>query len=107
MARTDIELIRDIATAVLWRIDDQVAEGVPFEDAKESAIKTASRSWVALPADTREALHDVCQSIGPPDLSARTIGAVRARFADAIAKARGRPMGLIERMFFALTGRTF
>ena len=38
--RHDIEFIRDIATSVLWRIDDEVARGVPFPEAKATAIKT-------------------------------------------------------------------
>lgn len=105
--RHDIDTIRNISTAVLWKIDDDVAAGVPFPEAKDKAIKHASKSWSYLIPETREAIFQLCYSIGPADLSKRTIAILKEDFRKDIEKYRGYPMGRIERAFYWLTGMSF
>ncbi|MAW86511.1 MAG: hypothetical protein CMJ42_08290 [Phyllobacteriaceae bacterium] len=105
--RHDIEFIRDIATSVLWRIDDEVARGVPFPEAKATAIKHASKSWKYMSPHTKDAVFKVCYSFAPSDLSKRTMRAVTDKLRNDVEEYRGKPMGRIERAFFNWTGMCF
>lgn len=101
------EFIADVATALKWKVEEDVEAGKPFDQARAARIKQAEVAWTGLTPDMAQAVRGVCWSIDLPDLSPRTHRAVKDRVRTLIEAHRGRPLGRIERALYNLTGMTF
>lgn len=103
-SHTQLDLIREIATATKWAIEIDMEAGKPFEQAKRDRIKQAEIAWKGLTPDMAQAVRNVCWSIAPIDLSRRTHRAVKDQLRQSIEEARGKPLNWMDRLLFRLTG---
>jgi len=102
MNQADVEFVRQIATAVLWKTEEYVEEGMPFDDAKALAVKRAASSWRHLTKERRDAVLAVCNGIALSDLSDRCRSVMEMRHRRAL-EATGR-LGWFGRSLLRLTG---
>jgi len=102
-----LELVRDTATAVLWRIEQLVDQGKPFETAKREAIKQAEPSWRGFSKEIADGVRNVSWSLTYADMHKDVRARRTCAFLEDVEKFRGKTAGPIERAFFHLTGLVF
>jgi hypothetical protein len=98
----DVEFIRQVATSVLWQIEDQMDSGLTFDEAKRRAIARAEPAWKHL--TTAADIRTVCWSIAPTDLSKAARQRSFERCLADIERNRDRKAGRIEKLLYRITG---
>jgi cytolysin (calcineurin-like family phosphatase) len=101
------EFVRGFAGAVLLRIEDLVTHGVPFDQAKQQAIKEHASQLKGAGTHNAMAIRMVVEGLRFTDMSGETIKAREAWRLHQIEQHRGRSAGFLEKILFRFSGYSF
>jgi hypothetical protein len=101
------EFVRGFSGAVLLRIEELITHGMPFDQAKQQAVKEHASQLRGAGNANAAAIRIVVDDLRFTDMSNETLKARKKWQLSQIESNRGRPVGLLERFLFNISGYVF